>query len=119
MSAAGRPASIAVASYPEYDPHAADHAAERDMQILQEIVTAARNLRADLALFAEAPSRVVVTVHPDHLGTLDHLLSDLPHTTLGRVTGGVLRVTMGESELLSVAVSDLERAYESLPSRLD
>jgi phosphoribosylformylglycinamidine synthase len=82
-------------------------------------VAVASRLRPDLALFAEAPSRAVVTVHPDHLATLDHLLSDLPHTTLGRVTGGVLRVTMGESELLSVAVSDLERAYESLPSRLD
>jgi phosphoribosylformylglycinamidine synthase len=77
------------------------------------------HLRPDLALFTEGPSRVVVTVHPDHLATLDHLLDDLPHATLGRVTGDVMRVTMGGSELLSVAVSDLERAYESLPSRLD
>jgi len=75
--------------------------------------------RPDLALFAEGPSRVVVTVAPDHLAALHHLLDGVPHTVLGKVTGDVMRVTMGESELLSVAVSDLARAYESLPNRLD
>jgi valyl-tRNA synthetase len=49
-NAGERPVSIAVASYPEYDSHAADHAAERDMQILQDIVVMVRNLRADFAL---------------------------------------------------------------------
>ncbi len=51
MTNAGeRPISIAIAAYPEYDAHAADHAAERDMQILQDIVAMVRNLRADFAL---------------------------------------------------------------------
>ena len=49
-NAGERPVSIAVAPYPEYDAHAADHAAERDMQILQDIVVMVRNLRADFAL---------------------------------------------------------------------
>ena len=49
-AAGNRPASIALAAYPEYTPDAADHAAERDMQILQDIVTAVRNLRGDMAL---------------------------------------------------------------------
>jgi valyl-tRNA synthetase len=49
-NAGERPVSIAVASYPQYDAHAADHAAERDMKIVQDIVAMARNLRADFAL---------------------------------------------------------------------
>jgi valyl-tRNA synthetase len=44
----GRPISIALGQYPQYDIHVTDHPAEREMQILQEIVTAARNLRADM-----------------------------------------------------------------------
>lgn len=45
-----RPLSIALGQYPQYDAHVTDHPAERDMQIVQDIVTAARNLRADLGL---------------------------------------------------------------------
>jgi len=46
----GRPISIALARYPEHDAAAADLEAERQMDLLQEIVTAARNLRADMNL---------------------------------------------------------------------
>jgi len=43
-----RPASIALARYPQYVAAAIDHAAERAMDLVQEIITAARNLRADM-----------------------------------------------------------------------
>jgi len=49
-NAGDHPVSIAIAAYPVYDPHAADHAAERDMQILEDIIVMVRNLRADFAL---------------------------------------------------------------------
>ncbi len=45
-----RRASIALASYPEYNHAAADHAAVYEMELLQEMITAARNLRADLQI---------------------------------------------------------------------
>jgi valyl-tRNA synthetase len=45
-----RPVSIAVSRYPEFDEHAADPLAEREMQLLQEIVVAARGLVTDLGL---------------------------------------------------------------------
>jgi valyl-tRNA synthetase len=45
-----RPVSIAVAPYPEYEAVAIDYPARREMDILQDIVTAARNLRADLQI---------------------------------------------------------------------
>jgi valyl-tRNA synthetase len=44
----GRPVSVALGQYPQYDVHVTDHPAEREMQLLQEIVTSARNLRADM-----------------------------------------------------------------------
>ncbi len=42
-----RPVSIALAAYPEYRVEATDHAAEREIGLLQEIVTMARTLRAE------------------------------------------------------------------------
>jgi valyl-tRNA synthetase len=42
-----RPISIALAAYPQYRPEFTDHAAEREIGIVQEVVLAARQLRAD------------------------------------------------------------------------
>jgi valyl-tRNA synthetase len=42
-----RPASIALASYPQYRAGAADPAAEEEMKLLQDMITAARAIRAD------------------------------------------------------------------------
>ncbi len=46
----GRPHSIALSKYPEYNVAVTDHAAEREMQLLQQIVTAARNMRSDMGV---------------------------------------------------------------------
>jgi valyl-tRNA synthetase len=45
-----RPASIAIARYPQYRAVATDHEAEREIGILQEIVTLARTLRTESKL---------------------------------------------------------------------
>jgi len=74
--------------------------------------------RPDLALFGEAPTRVVVTCAADDVGTLETLLADVPHRRIGVVTGEDLRCTMAGNELFSVPVSALCAAYESLPDRL-
>jgi valyl-tRNA synthetase len=50
-----RPEFIALAQYPKYNPEAADSAAEYEMSILQEIITAARELRADMKVDAKQP----------------------------------------------------------------
>jgi len=81
------------------------------------IVTGAAG-RPDLALFGEAPTRVIVTVAPELLGPLEAVLGDLPHRVVGRVTGADLRCTMDGEELFTVPVSELHSAYESLPQRL-
>ena len=43
-----RPRSVALAAYPQADPDRVDEAAERDMELVQEIITSARNLRAEM-----------------------------------------------------------------------
>jgi valyl-tRNA synthetase len=48
--AEGRPLSIAVAGYPQYRKEATDFAAEREIGIVQEIVTMVRTLRAEAKL---------------------------------------------------------------------
>ncbi len=50
----GGPASIALATYPQYDQSVSNREAEHHVQILQDIVTAARNLRSDLKLDPKA-----------------------------------------------------------------
>jgi phosphoribosylformylglycinamidine synthase len=74
--------------------------------------------RPDLALFGEAPTRVVVTCAPDKVAELEAILGDLPHHTVGRVAGSDLRCTIDAKELFAVPVSELHSAYESLPERL-
>ncbi|NLE21322.1 MAG: phosphoribosylformylglycinamidine synthase II, partial [Actinobacteria bacterium] len=81
------------------------------------VVTGAAD-RADLALFGEAPTRVVVTCAPDKVAELEAVLGDLPHRRVGRVAGEHLRCTMDGKELFAVPVSELHSAYESLPQRL-
>jgi len=74
--------------------------------------------RADLALFGEAPTRVIITCAPDKLEAVRTAFADLPHRVAGRVTGEHLRCTMDDEELVAVPVAELHSAYESLPQRL-
>jgi valyl-tRNA synthetase len=50
-----RPASISITHYPQYNPAAADPAAEIEMGLLQDIITAAREMRSDLKLDPKQP----------------------------------------------------------------
>jgi valyl-tRNA synthetase len=50
INARNRPRSIALAAYPAHAAERCDPAAEREMELLQAIITAARNLRADMKL---------------------------------------------------------------------
>jgi valyl-tRNA synthetase len=47
---ARRPASIALAAYPQYRRDSTDHEAEREIEVLQEVVTLARTLRTEAKL---------------------------------------------------------------------
>ena len=54
-NAASKPESIAQAAYPEFAASLVDEAAEADMALLQDIIGAARNLRAELKLDPKEP----------------------------------------------------------------
>jgi valyl-tRNA synthetase len=56
-----RPESLALAHYPKYNPAAVDHQAEREMAILQRIITAARELRADLKIDPKQTVNAILT----------------------------------------------------------
>ena len=53
-------ASISLAAFPQFDADSADPAAEREMAILQELITAARTLRAENKLDPKAPFDAVI-----------------------------------------------------------
>ncbi len=103
----GHPASIALAPYPEYDPSACDEEAEREMETLQEIVTAARNLRADMKI--DPKQALAGTLHA-HAGALElagrhiDIVQKLANVQLELRSGPAPR---GEGPMRSTAVFDL------------
>jgi len=77
---AGRPKSIALAPYPQYTHYDTDLTAERDVQVIQDIVGAVRNLRADMKLDPKAaisgalyPRGVAVDVATAHAAAIGKL----------------------------------------------
>lgn len=50
------------------------------------------SLRKDAFLFGEAQSRVVVSVAADRVSEFENVLNNFPHTRLGVVTGGAVKV---------------------------
>ena len=82
-------------------------------------------LRADVALFGEGPTRVIVTCAPGDAAALaTHVAAaGLPLTILGTVAGDRLQVTVEGAAATGAAaidlpVTELQRSYESLPDRL-
>jgi phosphoribosylformylglycinamidine synthase len=74
--------------------------------------------RADIALFGEGPSRVIVTLAETDVDAFLTLLDGVPWANIGRVTGERLAVTIGGIEAFRLPVRRLCEAYESLPQRL-
>jgi len=76
----GRPRSIALAGYPQYDLHLADFPAEREIGVLQSIITTARNLRAEMkldprqtvegALYSKGPALEIARRHGEAIRKL-------------------------------------------------
>ena len=58
-------ASISLAAFPQFDPARSDSDAEREIGFLQDVVTAARGLRADLSLDPKMPLEGLISVMVD------------------------------------------------------
>jgi len=74
--------------------------------------------RADLGLFGEGPSRVVVTVAPEQEHAVRELAGSVPVTRLGHVAGTSLVIGVNGRHAFDIPVPDLYRAFESLPVHL-
>jgi valyl-tRNA synthetase len=91
--------SIALASYPQFDPAAEDTNAEHDMGHLQAIVTAARGLKADNgidgrqtlsgALYAPGHAYHVAHIHAASIRELARVELELHHSAAPKLEGAV------------------------------
>lgn len=64
--------SISLCAYPQFDPARADSQAEAEIGLLQDIITAARNLRAELGLDPKAPLEGRLAGREESLGVIAH-----------------------------------------------
>ncbi len=98
-----RPISIALAAYPQYRAELTDYAAERELEHVQEIVLAARQLRADNkldprqrlagALYSQGPELEVAKRHADAIErlaevTLEFRAEEAPKAAASRAASG-------------------------------
>lgn len=86
-----------------------------------DVALAAKALTVAAQLFAESPSRIVVSFAEPARARLEEIAARLncPFVVLGRVGGRNLRVTLDGEEIISEEVCELERAWRtSLAGRL-
>jgi phosphoribosylformylglycinamidine synthase len=71
--------------------------------------------RADLPLFGEGPSRVVVAVAPERAREFEALMAEsaIPWRWIGATGGERVRVTLGGETVIDAALDTLERAWRT------
>ena len=122
--------SIAVQPFPQFDAASVDEAAEADMALLQDIVTAARTLRAELKLdpkeqlegelFAPGRAFEVATAAADAIQKLAGVKLSLHQGHAPKLTGAIratpafdLRLSVSETQLAALK-SRLAKEIEQL-----
>jgi valyl-tRNA synthetase len=92
-----RPISIALAYYPQYNPDASSPQAEIEMAILQSIVSAARELRADMKIDPKQAMEGVLVVREPARAMVDEQLAGIE-----RLCGAKLEVRTSAGDLEGV-----------------
>ena len=72
-------------------------------------------------MFAEAQSRIIVTVASENLGAVREIVDDCHAecTVLGKTGGESMRITANDVEVVNVPVSELDATWRnSIPSRM-
>jgi phosphoribosylformylglycinamidine synthase II len=84
------------------------------MDIDLRLVPGASNLRDDLTLFSESPSRFVVTVHPEDVTAFEATLQGSPWAEVGRVTGTRIFAVVGPSgaPIIEADIDRLKAAWQ-------
>jgi phosphoribosylformylglycinamidine synthase len=85
-----------------------------------EIDLTSNGLSHEAVLFAETPSRVVISFAADDLGKVRETAKDCPFQTIGKVTGNEFAVTIDGKHLIASPLVSLERVWrDSLERELD
>jgi phosphoribosylformylglycinamidine synthase II len=74
---------------------------------------ASKGLSREEVLFAESPSRIVISFHPENLEKVRSIVGDCPFEVIGRVEDDVLRIAIDGEEAIASPISELEGVWES------
>ncbi|HJV45444.1 MAG TPA: phosphoribosylformylglycinamidine synthase subunit PurL [Bacillota bacterium] len=71
-------------------------------------------LRADLALFSESQSRIILSVLPEHVDTIKQIAAEVgtPVTQLGRVGDDRLSISINQQQIIEQPLSELKVAWK-------
>ncbi|HEX8286382.1 MAG TPA: phosphoribosylformylglycinamidine synthase subunit PurL [Pyrinomonadaceae bacterium] len=87
-----------------------------------EIELKNESLADEALLFAESPSRIVVSFSPEKLEQVKTIVEEngCPFTVIGKVTGDKLRIKMNDKTAINAPVSELENVWAtSLQNKLE
>ncbi|HBY63581.1 MAG TPA: valine--tRNA ligase, partial [Solibacterales bacterium] len=124
-----RPASIALAAYPEPGAAHAGEDAAKDMDLLQDIVTAARNLRADLGeadpkkvlegvLYSQTRAFALAASEKPFIEKLASVQLELKQEAAPRLDGAAVRSTADFDLLLRLPAAQAEAAVKRLEKEI-
>jgi len=78
------------------------------------------NLSIEALLFAESPSRIVISFAPENLEKVKETVKDCPFEIIGTVGGAYLKIRANESETVSSSITELETVWSnSLEKQLE
>ncbi|MGB7209266.1 MAG: phosphoribosylformylglycinamidine synthase subunit PurL [Pyrinomonadaceae bacterium] len=70
-------------------------------------------LSPEALLFAESPSRIVVSFSPDNLEAVKQIIGDCPFAVLGKVTDDSMKFSIDGTESIASPVADFEASWET------
>jgi phosphoribosylformylglycinamidine synthase len=79
------------------------------------VVTLPASTRADLTVFGEGPSRVILAVESGRVREFEALMAEsaIPWRWIGTTEGERLRITVGAETVIDAALEPLERAWRT------
>ena len=78
-----------------------------------EISLETNGLSAEATLFAESPTRAVISFAPENLDRVRELAAGLPFAVIGTVRDDVLNISLDGQSAVSSPVAELEAIWES------
>jgi phosphoribosylformylglycinamidine synthase len=77
-----------------------------------EIELKNENLSIEAMLFAESPSRIVISFAAENLEKVKEFSKNCPFEIIGKVSGENLKIKINNDEIISASISELENAWQ-------